>query len=255
MTVGNVLLCLPSDALQHLTSLQMGTGTAAERLPTGLQRMRLQDLTSSYEPVGLAQELQQLPSFMCLTLDKTAAASLLRLPASICSLTLQACSESTTWHEVERPSFKFAPALSRLQQLQVLHVGCFLTAELFESLSGACLPRLHTFGFQLPYLSHSGYSISQHVNSCGSVQNIKPDEDVRHLAAVFPNVQTFKIFFQDGYQLCDSMRCCAELEAGFMTPYIFPRLRYVVCCCGPLELRLKGVFPACSVILKYSEDD
>lgn len=231
-----------------------------ESLPAGLRRLRLQDLGSPDSAAAWAEKLQKLDYLECFSVDACIEESLLQLPTNLHSLFLQARSQKILLSTNYSPKCNFSPALGRLAQLQMLCIGCFLTSDLYQSLHGVVLPRVHTFGFQLP--SVMGRMQSQlpslvepgYGTRCiqeGGVTNFQPDDGVTQLAGVFPQLQTIKIYYQQINCDIDCVGGAVELESAFMTPRVFPELRYIVCCCEMLDLKLVDVSPLCHVIRKY----
>ena len=247
VAVHQLVVELPSQPLHHITSLHLSQNASVDRPPAGLKRLHLQNLCSAGAAAEWAGKLQKLDRLDCLSLEECSEEALLQLPANFHRLELQVRVEERLTPHVDGPTWTFSSSLGRLPDLQVLYIGSFLTSELFASLHGVVLPRVHTFGFELPSLSGQGH----HFMLQGGRLHLKADDGVVELAAAFPNVQTLKIYFDDFCYDMARMHGAVELESAFMTPELFPRLRYIVCHCRMLNLKLVHVSPKCNIIHKY----
>ena len=213
-------LGLPSATLQHVTSLQMGSNITTMTRPAKLQKLRLQTLTCPQQAEKLAQQLQQSPWCTSLSIDEVSPQALFHLPASLQYLVLHARSEESLDFSIEDPDCSPLGSLNRFSQLRAVRLGCFLTSDLFEGLTGVCLPSLHTLGFQLPS-AFFRFAPAQRVVERAGVFHIQPDPGVEQLGPVFPNIDTLSIRFQEGNALSGGVHGSAHLASHFMAHMYF----------------------------------
>ena len=244
--------CLTTSAMRRISILQLSRQIVLDKPLAGLQTLRLEDFGTPSVSMVQAEHLQHSTNLVHLILDRCSAEALLHVPATLQQLILFAFSEQTSVRMLYKPCFVFAPGLLRLVQLQVLCIGCFLTEELVQSITGAVLPRVHTFGFQLPCMFSSEYEKYTCFENCSNKFVLTPAAHVVELASVFPNIQTFRVAYCGSLQeFSNKVRGSARLKSWFMTEKLFPRLGQVTCCCQNLDLELDGVSPSCRIVYKY----
>ena len=231
VVTNEIALCLPSEFLQSIVTLELGKQVWVDHLASSLRHLELERLELGYP--GYEQMLSGLQHMVeSMTLHSFEVVTLAALPSSLQKLYLK---QSIADYLGSLDDLFLRLALVRLGNLQVLCLADFLDAPIVGLLSAMAnsvvFSRLHTFGIAV---DANKRDLSHVVNVYTGALEICTPPDLPNLAELFPEVR--QVFVS----VLGTVKHII-LDCRWVSHLVFPKVRGLVVHCPHHNVALRNL--------------